>query len=279
MSTDPDTIDLSGLIDMHMHTAPDVRPRLLDDVEAAQQAAAAGMRAIVLKSHVTLTADRATLAQKAEPGVRVFGGVALNYEVGGLNPEAVNAALLMGGRVIWMPTFSANNHLHAHGGPPGVRVAAGSYLIPAVGDILDLIKQHNAILATGHLAVAETMLLVQAARAAGLKRIVVTHPELPMIAMPAAVQEELSEAGVFFERCFCSTTPGGGNVPLASILADIKRVGPSSTIMATDFGQAHNPPPVAGFRSYIAAVIDAGFSWAEVRRMCRDNPACLLDLA
>jgi hypothetical protein len=96
-----------------------------------------------------------------------------------------------------------------------------------------------------------------------------------MIAMPPAVQEELRDAGVYFERCFVSSIDG---VPLSGMLSDIRRVGVASTIMATDLGQAHNPPPVAGMRRYIAAVLDAGFSRADVQCMARDNPARLLGL-
>jgi hypothetical protein len=279
MKQNADSIDLSGLIDMHMHTSPDVRPRLLDDQEAARQAAAAGMRAIVIKSHVTLTADRATLAQKSAPGIQVFGGLVLNYAVGGLNPDAVDAALRMGARIIWMPTFSAFNHLQKHGEAGGIKVVDDGQLAPAVPDILDLIREHDAILATGHLAVAESRVLVKAARAAGVSKIVVTHPELPLVGMPAAVQEELRDVGAYFERCLCSTTAEGGLVPLASILADVKRVGVSSTILATDFGQARNPAPVAGMRQLVAAALDAGFSWADVYHMTRDNQLGLLSLS
>lgn len=100
--------NLAGLIDLHIHSAPDVRARLLDDAAVARQAADAGMRAIVLKSHVTVTADRATLAERATGGaIRVFGGVALNRPVGGLNPFAVRTALQLGGRIVWLPTASA----------------------------------------------------------------------------------------------------------------------------------------------------------------------------
>ena len=85
MRIHPRNVDLTGLIDMHIHSAPDVRPRLLDDLEVAQQAAAAGMRAVVLKSHVTCTADRAAIAKKVTPDVHVFGSVTLNDAIGGLN--------------------------------------------------------------------------------------------------------------------------------------------------------------------------------------------------
>ncbi len=275
----PNDIDLTGMIDTHIHTAPDVRPRLLDDAEAARQAAAAGMQAIVIKSHVTLTADRAAIAQRLAPGIRVFGGLALNYAVGGLNIAAVEVALRMGARIVWMPTFSAYNHRQKHGEQGGIIAVENGRLASSIPPILDLIRQYDAILETGHLAVAESQVLVKAARAAGVRKVIITHPELPLVGMPAAVQEELRDAGAYFERCLCSTTEEGGFVSLAGILADAKRVGAASTILATDFGQAQNPTPVAGMRQFVAATLDAGFTRDDVLRMGRDNASGLLGLS
>ena len=279
MLTDSKDIELTGLIDIHIHSAPDVRPRSLDDFEAAQQAVIAGMQGIVLKSHVVATADRAAIAQKAVPGVWVFGGLTLNDSVGGLNPSAVEVALRLGARIIWMPTISALNHVQWHGGLSGIKLLTNSQASPSLLAILELIKKHDVILATGHLSVAETVSLVRAAQDAGVRKIVVTHPEVPWVAMPANVQEELRDAGVYFERCFASTTPSGGGVLLDRIIADIRRVGISSTVLSTDLGQPDNPLPVEGLRIYLCALLAAGFSQSDIQCMVKDNPARLLGLA
>ena len=52
---------LQGAVDTHMHTAPDIYPRSVTVMEAAKNAKAAGMRAILVKSHCTDTSDRAEL--------------------------------------------------------------------------------------------------------------------------------------------------------------------------------------------------------------------------
>src|ERR1700682_4450570 len=96
---------LVGAIDTHVHSAPDTIARKQDDIELARTAAAAGMRAIVLKSHHFPTADRAALAQRYVEGVIVLGGLVLNATAaGGLNPEAVRSAITVGGKVFWLPT-------------------------------------------------------------------------------------------------------------------------------------------------------------------------------
>jgi hypothetical protein len=280
MLTSADAIDLTGAIDIHIHTAPDLRPRKLDALEAGRQAHARGMRAIVLKSHWTLTVDRAALVEQIVPGLRVFGGLALNEAVGGFNPAAVESALRVGAVQIWMPTISAAGHQHPPSAP-GLTLADDDGLRPAVHDILRLIAEHDAILGTGHLSSAEIMQLVPAARAAGVRQIVITHPEHPPVQMPVELQEELRDRyAVLFERCLISTVPGEGYspMPFAKLAATIRRVGPASTILSTDFGQVENAYPVDGLASYLAQLQAAGFSDAELTHMSRTNPAALLGL-
>jgi hypothetical protein len=281
MAGEPDKTPLNGLVDMHIHTAPDVRPRLLDDLEAAQQAAQAGLRAIVFKSHVTCTADRATIARKAVPGIQVFGGVTLNDAVGGLNPAAVEAALQLGARIVWMPTISAQNHIVKHGGmPSGIDLLTpDGELQPALFDIFDLVNQHDAILATGHLSVPEIVVLVEAAAKAGVRKVVITHPEVPWVDMSIAIQQELRDLGAFFERCYVSTFSQGGAVPLARIASDIQQVGVASTVLTTDLGAVGPPAPVQGMRAFISALRKEGFSEREIRVMAGETPAMLLGLS
>jgi hypothetical protein len=103
---------LRGAIDLHCHSGPDIVPRSVNDIELAQLARAAGLRAVVIKSHHTPTAARAQLASIAVPGIEVFGGIALNHAVGGLNAEAVRRMSEMDGhrgKFVWLPTFDAEN--------------------------------------------------------------------------------------------------------------------------------------------------------------------------
>jgi hypothetical protein len=98
---------LEGSIDIHIHSAPDVYPRLLNDVELALSAKENGMRAILVKNHYSETAGRARLASDVA-GFPVFGGIALNLTSGGMNKHAVRMALKMGAKEVWMPTVHAD---------------------------------------------------------------------------------------------------------------------------------------------------------------------------
>src|SRR5438093_854714 len=162
---------------MHCHHGPDPhRARSVDAAEAVAEAEALGMAAIVLKSHAYPTGPIAVLMQKTAPRLRVFGGICCDFEVGGLNPAAVEVALRTGGKVVWMPTFSSvvdRRKLHLPG--PGIPLLGErTRLLPAVHEILRLAREHGAVVATGHVELAEQFALVEAARALGVK-VVMTH--------------------------------------------------------------------------------------------------------
>ena len=236
------------------------------------------MRAILIKSHWTLTADRAAIAEKVVGGIRVFGGLALNTTVGWLNPRAVEVALQMGAAQIWMPTLD----LAGPGGyrrPGPIILHKDGTVRPEVFEILDLIRDADAILGSGHLAVSETIKLVLLARERGVRKILVTHPEAHFIEMPIAVQQELRDLGAYFEHCYNGAAPDEGDGQgLARIAQRIREVGIESTILSSDYGQADHPAPTAGLAAYLTGLHAQGFSWLDLRRMAGDNPAELLGI-
>jgi len=176
-------MDISGAFDLHIHTAPDIRERCVDDIEAARQAKEAGMAGILLKSHHFITSDRAKIAEKIIQRIKVYGALTLNYSVGGLNIFAVEDALKLGAEEIFMPTTSALNHIkNMEGESRGIKIIDDNkILLPEVKDILSLIKQYGVILGTGHISKEEISILVKEAKKQGLHKIVITHPELPMV--------------------------------------------------------------------------------------------------
>jgi hypothetical protein len=130
------------------------------------------------------------------------------------------------------------------------------------------------VLATSHIRPAEMLPVVRAAKEARVQRIIITHPEFPTTLLSIEQQKELAKEGVFFERCF--TTPNTGKISWEQVYANIREVGPESTILATDLGQTTAPYPDEGLGTFIGNLLDNGFSTREVQRMVRDNPADLL---
>jgi hypothetical protein len=277
----PTTDFLEGAVDLHVHSSPDVDPRRFDDLDLAREAARAGMAAVLIKSHQSSTVERAILVSKIVPRIRVFGGLVLNETVGGLNPAAVDLALRMGAKQIWMRTRSAHNHRAALGQPGGIGICTedGS-ILPDVLRILELIAASECILGSGHLSPRESCLLVRHARERGVRRILITHPEWKATHFPVDSQAELAAGGgVWFERCFASTTHRGGFTPMTTIAGAIAEVGVETTILSTDLGQPDTPPPAEGFRVYAEQLRSFGFPVDQLRTMMAENPAKLLLLS
>ena len=296
---DPKTIEglLEGAFDTHIHSAPDVLPRKFNDLELARRFKARRMAGFVLKSHYICTADRATLVNQVVPEVQAFGAIALNNSVGGLNPLALDIAGRLGTRVCWLPSVDNANELEAIAGqrdesklPYWMSIAremralgiAGSFLnvtedgrvTEATRQCLEIIAKHDMVLATSHIRPSEVLPVVKAAQESGVKRIVITHPEFPTTLLSIPQQQELARLGVYFERCF--TTPNTGKISWEQVYANIREIGPASTILATDLGQTTAPYPDDGLGIFIDKLLENGFAERDVRVMVRDNPAQLL---
>ena len=286
---------LHGAIDLHTHSAPSFFDRLLDDVGLAEQARAAGMRAVLYKAHEQDTTGRAALVRRAVPGIEAFGGVVLNHAVGGLNPAAVDASIKLGGRMVWMPTMAAQHHVAFFGGShfgtrmkgktpaagpaPGLTVLDGADgLRPEVREILELIAAAGICLSTGHLSLAEIQTLIPAARAAGITRILVTHPDLALSGIGVADQKALADAGAILEKDVNTLGPPWHSTTIEVMIHSIREVGPARCVLATDYGQLHSPAPVEGLRIFVQLCLEQGISEAEIRAMVAENPARLLGL-
>jgi hypothetical protein len=283
---------LVGAVDTHVHSSPDVVPRRLDDRGVTAMAADAGLRAIVLKNHHGCTAARATLAQVVCDNVRVLGGLVLNNSAcGGFNADAVRVSLKLGGKVVWMPTVSAANHIEYMRQHPDDRhvVSLGhglqsEGLTPlrnkdTLGDdvleILDLIAEADAVLATGHLSALESCVMVTQAFRRGVSRVLITHPEAPQIAMPREIQCDLAGQGAMLERCYYSLRAG---YPAEEMLSEARACGIESTVFATDLGQVHNPLPTDGLLAFHNELASRGLTEDEWWRASAFNPSELLGL-
>ena len=278
---------LCGLIDMHIHSAPDIRQRKMNDFELMEAAIKLGVRAIVIKSHNVPTADRATLVnliKKEKYGdtkdFTMFGSLTLNQSVGGINPYAVEKSLKLGAKVIWLPTATAENHLAKHGKSGGVAVVRDGKIVPELETVFSLVNEFDAVLATGHISAQECFAVTEAARTAGVKKIVITHPELWIVGMSLDDQEKIvRDYDVILERVYAQ--PLGGGVyknNLADNVTAMKRIGCKHFIVSTDGGQMQNPPWYETIQEYVDYLYDNGLSEEDIQIMTRQNPAKLLSI-
>jgi predicted TIM-barrel fold metal-dependent hydrolase len=273
--------ELKGIIDIHAHVGPATDlslPRTFDAIEITQLAARHGMRAINLKQHYLETASWAYLMSRVVPGIKVFGGIALNRSVGGLNVNAVEqVATFKGGfgRVVYMPTFESE-HSNPKNPERAVPVSKDGKLLPAVGEILKIVAKYDMALSTGHSSPAESLMIIKAAKDAGVKRIYVQHPAMPLVNMSVETQKEAVKMGALLEYVLGE----GINNPtdLEHWTGLIKQVGAENVVIGTDLGQWGRPTPTDAYKVMIPRMLKAGFTQAQLDVMMKTNPARLLGL-
>ena len=287
----PAVSPIEGLIDFHLHTAPDVFGRALDDEEAAALYRDNGIEAVVMKSHVLATADRAWLLRKHLPTVKAFGGIVLNAAVGGINPDAVQWMWRMQGgfgRVVWFPTFDADHHVkHFKDAPEGIKVLGpdGNVLRP-VRDVLKICAQQKLVVCTGHVSPAEALAVARAAREAGCDRIAITHSEFEVVNLSLEEMKQAAALGAKMEICAMGPLMGPGahlpwmrswrQVPVKESAERIKAVGAEHFLLATDLGQTGNPSPPDGYKLLVSGLLAEGITKDQIRTMGREVPGRLL---
>jgi len=273
---------LAGTIDVHVHSYPDDRPRSIHAIDVAKLAKSRGIRAIVLKNHYESTAGTAYLVRQVVPDLEVFGGIALNLTVGGINPAAVDhMARVTGGwgRMVWMPTFDAENQVRfSKETRPFVSVSKGGALLPEVKTVIGLIAKHGLVLATGHSAPGEGLMLLREGRQQGVRQMIVTHAIQAPVLMDVAQMKEAASLGAFIEFVGGSPEGQGAAARMDGIAAAIRQVGVASSILSSDLGQQGNPLPPDGFGAFIEALRARGFSDRDLDVMAKQNPARLLGL-
>ena len=281
---------VKGSIETHVHSSPDVFPRLLNDIEVASQAKDAGMGAILIKSHVCCTVGRAAIATYVT-GFPVYGGITLNHPAGGLNPEAVRVSIEMGAKKVWMPTIHAEYYLRTPDAVPmfgpqignaaGIRLIKGDKsLRDEVKRVVELVAKADIALGTGHVSPEEALILAEYAGANGVSKVVITHPTSPMMRYtPDEIKEALARGARFIEQCFGDTTAQMKNPVPGSLISDtVRATGAGRNILSTDTGQVINPPPAQAMEIYIKMMLDNGVPEEDIRTMTQTNPAIMLGL-
>lgn len=285
---------LRGAIDLHTHPSPDIVPRSQSIAEAVADFTEAGFAGFVAKSHVSSTAALCA-AHDAGFQAQPIGSIALNRPTGGLNAGAVEVAARLGARVVWLPTVDSRRQREqatAAGpapvwaetqaelartpgyGPPIAVLEDGGGVVPELHDVLDVIKEHSLLLATGHLDCDEAFAVIDAAQGHGVERVMVTHPDLPRQRITLDAQIEMARRGAWIERTMASVLEG--KLPLERALHGIRACGIGSTLLTGDLGQPHNGPIIAGIRRWAGDLHEAGFDPEDIHRLLAVNPTAAL---
>lgn len=273
---------LAGGYDLHIHANPCVFPRSIDSFELVQEANKAKMAGVMIKSHYESTALLAELINKySHCKTQAYGGIALNWPVGGLNAFAVENAMKAGAKIVWMPTRDAQNSLHFGNMEgdffkrPGISVLTEKdKLKPEVYDIMDIIKQHGRFLATGHISPRESKIICKEGCQRGVNMIL-THPEFPRTTIPGEIQKEIADLGVIIEKNWLNIVQGA--ITIEQMKANIRMVGVSRVYIATDRGQTGMPHPTIELFHFVKELLKQGFKNEEIRSMVQVVPKSIVD--
>ena len=290
---------LDGAIDLHCHSGPSLMPRYFDHYEAMQEASSVGIRALLVKDHYYSATPATELLNKHFKHLKVtmLSGVPLNNAIGGLNIHAVEHGIKLGAKLVWMPTFSAANHINAHKKDadfkdkfpqtkkkmldpvPLMIVDSSGKLLPEVGPILDMIAENDIVLSSGHVHISEAWPLFEEAKRRGVKRLLCNHPTYVVDATLEDMRR-LASMGVYCEHSMCMFVPGSKFhfYQPDELDAMIRAAGHEKTILGSDLGQVGNPKLVDGFSNVIETCLDLGYSESQVKRMVSTNAAELMGI-
>ena len=280
---------LKGAIDMHVHLAPALQERRQTALEVALTARENGMKGVVLKNPHYQTAPIASLVSQLVPEVWVIGGICLEYECGGINPHAVEAAAKLGARIVWLPTFSSSNSLRLVAqkrvldmkGEGISLLDERGRLLPEAVEVLEVVRDYDLALATGHISRREILTVTEKAKQIGITKMLVTHCGSDFLSETILSLEEkrmLVGEGVFMEYSVWQILPQCGGANPADIAAAIRSEGAEHCVMSTDCGGLERSNTAEGMWTFIAAMLRCGLTQEEITLMVKRNPARLLGL-
>jgi len=286
-------------MDLHCHGYPeisfDVKMRV-EDLEAAQLAAQAGMKGFVLKSHMWPTIGRVYQMKDKIEGVEVWSSITLNTSSGGLDPWVTESALKQGVKVIWMPTWSAKNDLQRGGfsrlmkswlstlnqiepETDGLTVFNDSGEIDRkVKEILALAKDYDVAVFTGHISPEEALAIAREAKKMGFKKLLFSHPDSNAVGATMEHVKEMAEMGFFIETTFLGLLPAFWRISVKEVCQRIREVGAERWVLSTDTFFEWTPPPSEMMRMFIGSMLAGGMSGDEIKTMVQRNPGELLNV-
>jgi hypothetical protein len=289
---------LVGAVDLHCHSGPSVMARDINHIEAMQEAAAAGFRAMLIKDHYYSATPITEMLNQMYGHLKItlFSGVPLNNALGGFNKHAVDHGIALGAKLVWLPTFSAKNHIDSRYGTkagfphtikkmipfePLSPLDANGKIRDEMKEILDLIAANDVILAGGHCHISEILPVFEEAKRRGVQRLLVNHPSFIVDASHDDIRR-LVAMGAYIEHSLCMFIPVPRRkrdpFPPEELDELIQAGTVDRTILASDLGQRGVEHPVQGFRNIIRICMNLGYSDDDIRKMVSSNALNLLGL-
>ncbi|MFC2062653.1 DUF6282 family protein [Chloroflexota bacterium] len=279
---------LKGAVDIHCHCGPCVTAIRRSEIDYAKRATEAGMGAIVLKGINEATARSAIVDQKIidiwakernlKP-CKILGGVTLCYSVGGLNVDAVINAAQLGGKFIWTPVLDASHHRIIHGTVEtlgrGIDVLdKNDDVVPELMEIFKVAADYDLVLTLSHQNTKERLIMVDAARELGVKRIGLVHVFNYTVRLDIEQMEMFIKKGCYLEHHFRDLAPSAWRWD--ETLEAFKRLGVDRFILASDLGNWRAPDPLDMYKITLGFLLEYGVPEADIEKLVKLNAEKLI---
>lgn len=286
---------LEGAVDLHCHVYPEMtleHEARQDDEALVAGVQAAGMAAVVLKSHFWPTVERAYYLGRRFTEVRVVGSITLNGVAGGIDPLAVDAAGRQGAGVVFFPTWDSASDRSKGGFSKRVRERLPTYfdsdatgisvteqgrLTASAHHVLDAAAQFGMLVCTGHLSPEEGFQVIRGARERGLGA-VFSHPLSGSVAASLDNMREAVRLGAKVELCALQTISLNHRVAPEAMVEIVRALGPENCVFSTDAFNGWAPPPQEMLRMGIGQLLQSGLDEEAVRTLTVTNPRQLLGI-
>jgi hypothetical protein len=181
------------------------------------------------------------------------------------------------GRVVWLPAGDSEIEVRGEKGPrPFVSVSHAGNLLPEVKEVISLIAKHGLVLASGHVAPEEALMVFREARREGVQHMIATHPMDLAGKMNMEQMLEAAKLGAILEFDYRNILDEGGRRADA-----IRKIGPEHCLIS-EFWTNTRPVEYGapdGVGAFVAAMRAKGFTDRDLDLMFKENPARLLGLS
>lgn len=282
---------LNGVCDIHIHAAPDIKERTINELEFSNRAKDAGYKAVMFKSNIWPCHDQAYIVQQSVPNFGCYGSLVMNLAFGDkVNVYAVEQALKTSGnlcRCIWMPTQNAVYPSKVETGHTGNTIPvvdAKGKVLPEVIRVMELCADADIMFATGHSSPEESLIMARKANEIGFKKFVITHANSRIWKMTHDQILKAVDLGAWIEYCYLPRLWGPDTgLPnfkkeTAKEFAEYVKLIPEKSFVSTDLGAAGMPEPIEGMSKCINEMRTYGISQQVIDLQVRSNPAWLIGL-
>jgi hypothetical protein len=218
--------------------------------------------------------------------------VALNITAGGPNPCVIEACAELGGKMVFLPTWSARNDIERKGfshrlksiyknseameNPAYYFLDDRGKLIPRGREIIECCKAYNLTLGMGHVSWQESLAFIEAGRDMGFHRMVINHGQSPIIGAPVDALKKAADLGAFVEVCWNMLAPG--RMDSTELVRQLRAIGLRQIVASTDYFRPYSPNPAELMRMFLGMLYEGGLTKEEVKIVACTNPARLMGM-